>query len=81
MRRIWFFRLKNNNIHIGEYLTFLPSKEMLEQRLHLSVERARLSLNNGKQQATHIYNELINGKIILLNPPSYDDDKAFYHRV
>ncbi|WP_432481342.1 hypothetical protein [Moraxella sp. ZY200743] len=32
----------------------------------------------GKQQATQIYNELINGKIVLLNPPSYDDDKEFY---
>lgn len=34
--------LENSNIHIGEYLTLLPSKELLEQRLHLAVERARL---------------------------------------
>lgn len=35
-------------------------------------------LDHIREQATHIYNELINGKIILLNPPSYDDDKEFY---
>ena len=35
-------------------------------------------LDHIREQATHIYNELINSKIILLNPPSYDDDKEFY---
>lgn len=31
----------NSDIHIAEYMTVLPSKEVLEQRLHLAVERAR----------------------------------------
>ena len=33
--------LKNSDIHIAEYMTVLPSKAVLEQRLHLAVERAR----------------------------------------
>ena len=33
--------LKNSDIHIAEYMTVLPSKEVLEQRLHLAVERAK----------------------------------------
>lgn len=33
--------LKQSDIHIAEYMTVLPSKEVLEQRLHLAVERAR----------------------------------------
>ena len=33
--------LKQSDIHIAEYTTVLPSKEVLEQRLHLAVERAR----------------------------------------
>lgn len=41
-------------------------------------EFSETDLNEIKQQATHMYNELINGKIVLLNPPSYDDDKAFH---
>ncbi|MDH2997691.1 nuclease [Pasteurellaceae bacterium LFhippo2] len=33
--------LKNSDIHIAEYLAVLPSKEVLEQRLHLAVEKAK----------------------------------------
>ncbi len=33
--------LKQSDIHIAEYTTVLPSKEVLEQRLHLAVERAK----------------------------------------
>lgn len=33
--------LKNSDIHIAEYMTVLPSKEVLEKRLHLAVERAK----------------------------------------
>lgn len=45
---------------------------------HCHLEFLNQNTDDIRQQATHIYNELINGKIILLNPPSYDDDKAFY---
>ena len=31
----------NSDIHIAEYMTVLPSKEVLEQKLHLAVERAK----------------------------------------
>lgn len=37
--------LKHSDIHIAEYLTVLPSKEILEKRLHLAVERAREKYN------------------------------------
>ncbi|HGO5854949.1 TPA: YhcG family protein [Mannheimia haemolytica] len=33
--------LKHSDIHIAEYMTVLPSKAVLEQRLHLAVERAK----------------------------------------
>ncbi|MBN6066279.1 DUF1016 domain-containing protein [Aggregatibacter actinomycetemcomitans] len=33
--------LKSSDIHIAEYMTVLPSKAVLEERLHLAVERAR----------------------------------------
>ena len=33
--------LKNTDIHIAEYMMVLPSKEVLEHRLHLAVARAR----------------------------------------
>nr|WP_277395698.1 hypothetical protein [Aggregatibacter actinomycetemcomitans] len=33
--------LKSSAIHIAEYMTVLPSKAALEERLHLAVERAR----------------------------------------
>ncbi|KGQ40479.1 nuclease [Gallibacterium anatis IPDH697-78] len=33
--------LKDSDIHIAEYLTILPSKEILEKRLHLAVSRAK----------------------------------------
>lgn len=34
--------LENSNIHVSEYLTILPPKELLEQRLHLAVQRAKM---------------------------------------
>ena len=34
--------LENGDIHVAEYMTVLPPKELLEQRLHLAVERAKL---------------------------------------
>ena len=34
--------LENGGIHVAEYMTVLPPKELLEQRLHLAVERAKL---------------------------------------
>ncbi|TYA40847.1 DUF1016 domain-containing protein [Aggregatibacter actinomycetemcomitans] len=33
--------LKSSDIHIAEYMAVLPSKEVLEEQLHLAVERAR----------------------------------------
>ena len=33
--------VKNSDIYIAEYMTVLPNKEVLEQRLHLDAERAK----------------------------------------
>ncbi|MFZ7155729.1 PDDEXK nuclease domain-containing protein [Avibacterium avium] len=38
--------LNHSDIHIAEYMTVLPSKEILEQRLHLAVEKAKLRFNS-----------------------------------
>lgn len=42
--------LKQSDIHIAEYTTVLPSKEVLEQRLHLAVERAKQRFLNTKEK-------------------------------
>lgn len=42
--------LEPRGIHVAEYLTELPARELLERRLHDAVLRARLRLEN---QATH----------------------------
>lgn len=34
-------RLEDSNIHVSRYLTELPSKELLEQKLHKSILLAR----------------------------------------
>ncbi|OOF87844.1 nuclease [Rodentibacter ratti] len=34
--------LNNSDIHIAEYMTVFPSKEVLEERLHLAVEKAKI---------------------------------------
>lgn len=34
--------LNQGDIHVAQYLTVLPPKEVLEERLHLAVQRARL---------------------------------------
>ncbi|WP_456059081.1 PDDEXK nuclease domain-containing protein [Alkanindiges illinoisensis] len=36
--------LEQSDIHVAEYLTVLPSKDILQQRLHLAIERARQRL-------------------------------------
>ncbi|HEA3289564.1 TPA: DUF1016 family protein [Pasteurella multocida] len=41
--------LKQSDIHIAEYMAVLPSKEVLEQRLHLAVERAKERFLVGKE--------------------------------
>ncbi|MFZ7109744.1 PDDEXK nuclease domain-containing protein [Avibacterium avium] len=38
--------LKHSDIHIAEYLTVLPSKEVLEHRLHLAVKNAKEKFNS-----------------------------------
>ena len=36
--------LEKSDIHVAEYMTVLPPKEVLEQRLHLARERAKQRL-------------------------------------
>ena len=36
--------LESSDIHVAEYMTVLPPKEVLEQRLHLAMERAKQRL-------------------------------------
>lgn len=36
--------LESSDIHVAEYMTVLPPKEILEQRLHLAMERAKQRL-------------------------------------
>lgn len=39
--QIGLLGLEKSNIHVSEYLTILPPKELLEQWLHLAVQRAK----------------------------------------
>lgn len=45
-------QLDKSNIRVADYLTLLPSKELLEAKLHRSIEiaRQRLALEDGKRQ-------------------------------
>ena len=38
---IELLQLDNSNIKVAEYLTKLPDMKLLEQKLHLSIERAK----------------------------------------
>ena len=42
--RIELLELNQSGIHVAEYLTALPSKEMLREKLHQAAKRARLRL-------------------------------------
>jgi hypothetical protein len=42
--RIELLELGKAGIHVAEYLTALPSKEVLHRKLHQAIERARLRL-------------------------------------
>lgn len=44
--RIELLELDRSGIHVAEYLTALPSKEMLREKLHKAIEHARHRLEN-----------------------------------
>ncbi|MCG2835568.1 PDDEXK nuclease domain-containing protein [Photobacterium sp. WH77] len=55
--QIELLEMDNSGIHVAEYLTELPSKDVFEQRLHLAIEKAKerhsiqaLRLQNKKNQ-------------------------------
>jgi hypothetical protein len=43
---IELLQLDKSNIRVAEYLTLLPDKKLLQQKLHLAVEYARQRLLN-----------------------------------
>ena len=43
--RIELLELGRSGIHVAEYLTVLPSKKVLQEKLHKAIEHARLRLN------------------------------------
>jgi len=44
--RIELLELGRSGIHVAEYLTILPSKKVLQERLHKAIEHARQRLSN-----------------------------------
>jgi YhcG PDDEXK nuclease domain len=46
--RIELLELDRSGIHVAEYLTALPSKEMLRDKLHKAVVHARKRLETGQ---------------------------------
>ena len=46
--QIELLELDKSGIHVAEYLTVLPPREILEERLHLSIEQARRRLERRK---------------------------------
>lgn len=44
--RIELLELGRSGIHVAEYLTVLPSKKVLQEKLHKAIEHARLRLND-----------------------------------
>jgi len=49
--QIELLELDQNGIHVAEYLTVLPPKEVLQARLHQAIARARARLDNRAEQA------------------------------
>ena len=49
--QIELLELGRSGIHVAEYLTHLPSKETLHNKLHEVIERARQRLENHKEEA------------------------------
>ncbi|MDR2022181.1 MAG: PDDEXK nuclease domain-containing protein [Hungatella sp.] len=43
---IELLELNQGNIHVGQYLTQMPPKELLEEKLHLAIQNAKLMLEN-----------------------------------
>jgi predicted nuclease of restriction endonuclease-like (RecB) superfamily len=48
--RIELLELSQSGIHVAEYLTALPSKEVLQDKLHKAMKRARERLENREEQ-------------------------------
>lgn len=46
---IELMELDNGNIHVGQYLTKMPLKELLEQKLSLAIANAREQLEQRKE--------------------------------
>lgn len=46
---IELMELDNGNIHVGQYLTKMPPKELLEQKLSLAIANARERLEQRKE--------------------------------
>lgn len=44
--RIELLELNNSGIHVAEYLTVLPPKELLQQKLHTAIQQSRLRIEN-----------------------------------
>jgi hypothetical protein len=44
--RVELLELRQSGIHVAEYLTELPPKEILQQKLHAAIEHSRLRLEN-----------------------------------
>ena len=47
--RIELLELDRSGIHVAEYLTTLPPKELLRQKLHAAIERSRQQFENRLQ--------------------------------
>lgn len=45
--QVELLELDRSGIHVAEYITTLPPKELLEQKLQLAIEHSRLRLNDG----------------------------------
>lgn len=48
--QIELLELDKSGIHVAEYLTVLPPREVLKAKLHQSIQQARLRLEQGEQE-------------------------------
>jgi len=48
--RIELLELGRSGIHVAEYLTALPSKKVLQEKLHKAIQRARQRLDNQTEE-------------------------------
>lgn len=68
--QVELLELGRSGIHVAEYLTALPPKDILKQKLHEAIERSRLALESRSEEAGVVRASVANSKRNATGKPS-----------